>query len=125
MKSNELLHTVSFWLEDRQKLAFKLFHQQALATLDHDMFKKTVKVTSKKKKKKGKKSGKESEPEPEPEPEPEEENPDEQPQDPDLDPDSLEINTIDSKLTYDDFKMGNKIYSTYSSIYNLVISFQY
>jgi hypothetical protein len=101
-----MLNTVCHWLEDRKKLAYKLFHQQCIETLDQKAFMKTVKLEPKKKKKgkKGKGSAA-SAPEPEPEPEPEEENPEEGNED----ADNLEINTlstIDFKITYDDFKLG-------------------
>jgi hypothetical protein len=114
VQCNEMLHTVAFWLEDRKKSAYKLFHAQCIQTIDHKAFMKTVKIAPKKKKgKKGKKgsakgSAKSPAPEPEPEPEPEELDPEENPDE--IDPDLAEINTlstIDFKISYEDFKLGN------------------
>ena len=102
VQCNELLHTVSFWLEERKKTAYKLFHMQCLQSLDHEMFLKTVKKESKKKKK-GSAKGSESELEPEPEESNEENKAEENPDD------DLVINTvstIDFKINYDDFKTG-------------------
>jgi hypothetical protein len=103
-----MLYNVSFWLEERKKLAYKLFHQQCIETLDHRAFMKTVKIEPKKKKK-GKKSKESASAVPEPEPEPEPEaDPEENPEgNEDIDdPEINTLSTIDFKITYDDFKLG-------------------
>jgi hypothetical protein len=100
------LINIADWLVEKQQLAYKLYHKQCLLSLDHEMFKKTVKLKKKTKKKGSRQSSAKSDPTPEPDPEEEDgngetENPNDQ----------LAINTLstlDFKIEYDDFKLVSK-----------------
>lgn len=85
-----MIVTVAYWLDKhRQKTLYKLFNQQCLTTLDHEVF---LRMAEKEKKKK---SG--------------DDNNNDQTDDENEAP--VEINTlstIDFKITYADFKLGIK-----------------
>lgn len=91
---NNLIFSVSYWLKSKEKIVYKLFHNQCLQTLDHEIFLETIK-----KKAEAEEESKKLKDTDEFQIEPTTEN--------HVEPQEIStLSQVDFKISYDDFKLG-------------------